>query len=53
MVDCTGRAVLCQTRITISVTARAAKRVDRGGKASGEDKDEVFSDGEFPINTGT
>ena len=34
-------------------TAGAAKRVDRGGEASGEDKDEVFSDGDFPINTGT
>ena len=30
-------------------TARAAKRVDRGG----EDNDEVFSNVDFPINTGT
>ena len=30
-------------------TARAAKRVDHGG----EDNDEVFSDVDFPINTGT
>ena len=30
-------------------TARAAKCVDRGG----EDNDEVFSDVDFPINTGT
>ena len=30
-------------------TARAAKRVDRGG----EDNDVVFSDVDFPINTGT
>ena len=34
-------------------TARAAKRVDCGGEVSGEDKDEVFSDGDFPVNTET
>ena len=48
----TARTVLCQTLITSDSdheTARAAKRVDRGA----EENDEVFSDVDFPINTGT
>ena len=48
MLASTGRTVLCQTLIAI-MRQRAAKRVDRGG----EDNDVVFSDVDFPINTGT
>ena len=49
MLASTGRTVLDQTLIGITETARAAKRVNRGG----EDIDEVFSNVDFPINTGT
>ena len=51
MLASTGRTVLCQTLILVIaiMRQRAAKRVDR----CVEENDDVFSDVDFPINTGT
>ena len=51
MLGSTGRTVLCQTLILVIaiMRKRAAKCIDRGV----EENDEVFSDVDFPINTGT
>ena len=51
MLASTGRTVLFQTLILVItiMRRRTAKRVDRGV----EENDEVFSDVDFPINSGT